>query len=324
MKNSIVFLFLIFAALINSRVIGQTPALPPEFGPHQWTATVTVIGEDGNPIAAADVSLQYTVPTPAGSSDPTFGEIKGLTDTNGVFSASHTDSSPDLGLVIDKADYYATHSGWQFYFDDKRRNPSFTLILKKIGDPIAMYAKKEEIKMPKENEPVGFDLMIGDWIAPYGAGKTADLLFTVHRKIISPQEFDADLELTFPNVGDGVVVVPPAPDTGSSLLMPHSAAETGYQSALKWSYHNFTETSEPASGYFFRVRTVLDSNGNIQSALYGKIQGDMRFLVGTKAPRAGIAFNYYLNPTPNNRNVEFDPKQNLLGNLPFDEQVQSP
>jgi hypothetical protein len=62
----------------------------------------------------------------------------------------------------------------------------------------------------------------------------------------------------------------------------------------------------------------------VESALYGKIQGDMRFLVGTKAPRAGIGFTYYLNPTPNDRNVEFDPSQNLLGGLPFDAQVKLP
>jgi hypothetical protein len=47
-------------------------------------------------------------------------------------------------------------------------------------------------------------------------------------------------------------------------------------------------------------------------------------LVGTKAPRAGIAFQYYLNPTPNDRNVEFDPKQNLLGGLQPFEQVNAP
>jgi len=95
---------------------------------------------------------------------------------------------------------------------------------------------------------------VGDWIAPYGAGKSADVLFTVHRKITSPQEFDASLGLAFPNAGDSVVVVPPAPTTDSPLVLPRSAAETGYQSALTWNYHNFTETSEPASGNFTLAR----------------------------------------------------------------------
>jgi hypothetical protein len=45
---------------------------------------------------------------------------------------------------------------------------------------------------------------------------------------------------------------------------------------------------------------VLDENGNIKSALYGKIYGGFE------------NFQYYLNPTPNDRNVEFDPDHNLL------------
>jgi len=327
MKNSFTLICLSLAVLANGCAFGQT------LSTYKWTATIKVVGEGGNPIAGADVSVQYTILPPPPPDQPTYGEIKGLTDDNGMFTASHTDSSWTFGVTVEKTGYYNTHIGHDLYqpgqFDDKTvaasRNPTLTLVLKKIGQPIAMYAKKEETKMPKENEPVGFDLTVGDWVAPYGAGKTADMFFTVHRKISSPQKFDADLELTFPNAGDGIVVVPPVPDTGfSPLVLPRSAEEGGYQSTLTWSYHNFTETSEPASGYFLRVRTVLDSNGNVESALYGKIQGDMRFLVGTKAPRAGIGFTYYLNPTPNDRNVEFDPKRDLLGGLPFDAQVRLP
>jgi hypothetical protein len=55
--------------------------------------------------------------------------------------------------------------------------------------------------------------------------------------------------------------------------------------------------------YLLRVRAVLDQSGNIVSAHYGEIYGDF------------MQFAYYLNPTPNDRNIEFDPKQNLLGGL---------
>jgi hypothetical protein len=293
-----------------------------------WNATITVLDETDRPVAGANVEMSFYVKAKLGESE-SGGNVQGLTDTNGVVLLSHPNTgSIGVAFQANKAGYYATTKGHQFVEfkdgDPEKWNPTVTLLLKKIGQPIAMYAKKEEIKMPKENEPVGFDLMIGDWIAPYGTGKTADVFFTVHRKITSPQEFDADLKLTFPNAGDGVAIVPPAPDTGSPLVMPHSAVEEGYQPVLTWSYHNFTETSEPASGYFFRVHTVLDENGNVKSALYGKIQGDVRFYVGTKAPRAGIGFQYYLNPTPNSRNVEFDPKQDLLGGLKSFEQVKNP
>ena len=56
----------------------------------------------------------------------------------------------------------------------------------------------------------------------------------------------------------------------------------------------------------------MDYSGNIVSAHYGKIYGDF------------MTFKYYLNPTPKSRNVEFDPKQNLLGGLQSFEQVSAP
>lgn len=39
---------------------------------------------------------------------------------------------------------------------------------------------------------------------------------------------------------------------------------------------------------------------------------------------ANLRFTYYLNPTPNDRNVEFDPKRNLFTNLKSDERVTAP
>ena len=41
-----------------------------------------------------------------------------------MFSASHTDTSWDLGVTAEKVGYYNTHIGYQFYFDEKRRHPS--------------------------------------------------------------------------------------------------------------------------------------------------------------------------------------------------------
>ena len=185
----------------------------------QWQVTVKVIDEDGLPVAGANVSASYYIPPPPNATEASSRKT-GVTDTNG-FVTLEAHSGPSVGCSADKAEYYST-SGLGFSFTNKVGdqwqpwNPTGTLILKKVGQPIAMYAKREETKIPKENEPVGFDLMVGDWVGPFGAGINADVLFTVHRKINSPQEFDADLELTFPKIGDGVVVVPPTPDTGSA------------------------------------------------------------------------------------------------------------
>ena len=75
--------------------------------------------------------------------------------------------------------------------------------------------------------------------------------------------------------------------------------------------------------YFFRVRTVMDENGKIKSALYGKIIGDIAVDVfHSKTPL--ILFSYCLNPNLNDRNMEFDPKKNLFGRLSPTVQIRTP
>ena len=71
--------------------------------------------------------------------------------------------------------------------------------------------------------------------------------------------------------------------------------------------------------YFFRVRTVLNKAGEVESALYGKIHGDFSL------DHNGVfGFSYYLNPTPNDRNLEFDTRQNLFTKLRPEEWVSQP
>jgi hypothetical protein len=311
MKNTLIFFCLTFTVLTNSRVFGQATNLPAQFGPHLWTATVKVVGEDGNPIAGAAVSAQYDVPTPPNSDQQTFGEVKGVTDSNGVSMLSHTDSSWNLGIGVENAGYYPTHVGYEFYFDEKRQNPSFTLLLKKIGKPIPMYAKlisSEPSIFKKWGRPpisftntAAYDFMAGDWIAPCGKGQHTDIVFIEEYNKKSSSDIFYKLTVKFPNDGDGIqafsapALIQNATMGQSNLRSLHEAPVDGYQS-------EFVQTRGPDlnRNYYFRVQTVKDHDGNIVSAHYGKIYGDF------------MQFSYYLNPTPNDRNIEFDPKQNLI------------
>jgi hypothetical protein len=298
---------------------------------HTWTATIKIVDGNGNPVPGAAVSVAYPPPRSPGqgSSNESVSPIKGLTDSNGVFVASHS-SHPGflaflLGIRVQKPGYYSTWVQRDFGpgYNEAKWNPNITLVLKKIGKPIPMYAKKEETKVPKEDKPIGFDLKAGDWIAPYGTGKTTDIFFTIHRRIVSQSDYDCTLIITFPNKGDGIAVVATKPKTGSHFKTSRTAAESGYKSELSLYYSN-TGNSPSVFGYFIRVCTKLNPDGTIKSALYGKIPGGFRFYAGTKIPQAGMGFNYYLNPTPNDRNLEFDPKQNLLRGLKPLEQVREP
>jgi hypothetical protein len=195
-----------------------------------------------------------------------------------------------------------------------------------------MYARpKVEIFIPKPNQKYGYDLMIGDWVAPDGTGRTADLVFEVTGYVNSFKDYDSILTISFSHEKDGIqpFEVPPA-QKGSALGSPREAPLEGYKSKLtfhrvrkpgQWSPDWIDDTKE-ARSYFFRVRTVLDDKGEIKSALYGKIGG---FTFGGAVEHGNLTIGpSYLNPEPNSRNMEFDLKRNLFTRLKRGEQVTAP
>jgi len=170
-----------------------------------------------------------------------------------------------------------------------------------------MYVKSVNLGVPVFDKPIAFDLMIGDWLAPYGKGINTDIVFTAHNEKRSEFDWDYKLVVSFPNSGDGIqqFSVPDA-EKGSALHSLHEAPTNNYQPqwvqtmACRPHIGGYSGNRDENRNYYFRVRTKLDENGNVVSALYGKIYGDF------------MQFRYYLNPTPNSRNIEFDPKQNLF------------
>ena len=171
--------------------------------------------------------------------------------------------------------------------------------------------------------------MKGDWVAPSGRGEIADLHFTLsvtdlgQRKIDRGPMFDAVFSVTFTNDGDGIQEFFSHPRTGSALRSPRFAPEIGYSNVLvKTAYEHEAEShyaKREDENYFFRVRSKRDQHGVVTNALYGKILGFLSF-----DREKNVSFTYYLNPTPNDRNMEFDPNQNLFTNLSQDEKVNDP
>ena len=285
-------------------------------GVYPWAITVKIVDDLGQPVNAAKVQIGYTQ-----------GKlIEGLTETNGTFSASRTDRSWELGIHAKKDGYYSSYISYTLYlpgqFDEQKvasnRNATLTLVLKKVGRPIPMYAKSLNTHVPDLDKPIGYDLMVGDWIGPYGSGICADILFTGHFDKNADGESDFTLTVSFPKNGDGIQEFDvPNEAKGSGLHSPHEAPVDSYRS--QWVQTDNRRPGKPIEtnrnpnrNYFLRVRTVIDDRGNIVSTHYGKIYGDF------------MRFSYYLNPTPNSRNVEFDPKQNLMKNLKPDEGATAP
>lgn len=198
-----------------------------------------------------------------------------------------------------------------------------------------MYARKLEamrFPVPKLNATLGYDLVVGDWVPPCGAGITADFLFRIDCEYggvtkAGYREYDSLLTLSFSNERDGIQEVRLQADRdGSVFKLPRYAPDDGYASNLLWkSFLHGEEGSFPFNedqNFIFRVRTQMDGVGRITNALYGKIRGPLRYEV--RETGACMQFKYYLNPNPNDRNLEYDTMNNLFTNLNVYEQVWEP
>lgn len=278
-------------------------------------ATFKVVDTEGTPVTNSLVSVGFFHRDPEQSR-----RFESRTDTNGCATLEGP-SSGQLAYWVSKDGYYESsggYKGWQEKWMPpdspnikKGRwhpwNPTFDVVLKKIKSPIQMYVKSLNIGVPEFGRLLGLDIEKGDWVAPYGKGVSSDLLFYPELSQRSPDDFDYTLTLTFPNKGDGIKVFEGSTRNGGSQLKSgYEAPLGGYLSEWRQFRKRRPEIGETNNIdqnriYYFRVRTKLDEHGNIISALYGKIYGDF------------FQFTYYLNPTPNDRNIEFDPERNLFG-----------
>jgi hypothetical protein len=290
--------------------------------------TVQVVDEQHMPIQGARVNLTFMDPiTRKGV------PISGLTDASGVF-AGEGGSDSSIGGIVQKNGYYSSGFPFEPFRDAKDGrwqpwNPTYVSLLRKIEKPIPMYARSfRELTIPEIQKPCGFDLEVGDWLAPYGKGKVADFIMTLQREYENRNKFNVSVVISFSNPLDGIQEVKlPKEWQCSEFEWPRLAPETGYQPKLSAQFgtepgKGFLDTASDNQAYFFRVRTV-EQNGKIVSALYGKIKGGIS-LEGRETKTCSVAFTYYLNPTTLDRNMEFDLKRNLFTNLPNLEQPRLP
>jgi len=282
--------------------------------------TFKVFDEAGIPMQGASAAVYYYTESDFGNSVET--NVTGLTDADGVFVVSGRPSSSGVAMVVNRAGYYESRKGMELYdrenYDPVVWSPNFTTVLKKLGQAIPMYAKRIRQGPPVAEKPIGYDLEVGDWVPPYGKGNSADIFFTAHFEKRAENDWDYKLVVSFPKPGDGIQPFSLSDlEKASALRSPHEAPEGGYKP--EWIKTRSRRPGEPSTygsdanlSFFFRVRIVLDDKGNVKTANYGKIYGDF------------MDFQYFLNPEPNSRGIEFDPAKNLLKQLGPDEHVNVP
>jgi hypothetical protein len=323
---------------------------------HTAKITIRIVDESGKPITNAPVSTSVIDGYRMGSEfgeEPVYKRITIFTDEHGVAVMTAPGAHADFNYVVmDLPGFY--FGGGTYTFKESSIigrwqpwNPTVELVLKAVGVQVPMYARQVwDQKIPDQGKPVGYDLMVGDWMQPYGKGTNADFIFQFNSKLTktitntaptyngtrtwTQELYDNRLTLHFSNDGDGIQSVTAL---GGGLRLPRFAPTESYQPVLskrEWleqatnqlnrSFIQRHSDYNKDANYFFRVRTAKDTNGKIVSALYGKIYGDFSQNIG----HGNIYFNYYLNPEPNSRNMEFNTKSNLFKNLRSLEQVGAP
>lgn len=277
--------------------------------------SVTVLDEEGRTIEGSIVT---------GAFEQYSWEVKiigdeEVTDNNGRATVSQK-SNGHVVVTASKEGYYVTRKTIDFF--EKRGfkwhpwNPEVELILRKIENPVPMYARDIDMIdfiIPVEGKWVGLDLETLTWCSPYGDGKSPDFLFKSEINITDESHYDMKLNLRFANEHDGILELHEDISEGSDFPLLRFAPKDGYLE--KYSFFAIREGEslkrnfDKNTHFIFRVRSY-EEDGQIKG-MHGKVHGGLSFAVDRHG-KVHLDFRYYLNPDYT-RNLEFDESRNLTG-----------
>jgi hypothetical protein len=290
------------------------------YGGAETKVTFHVVDTDGVSVPGALVLVSLNRPLGTAKN-------KGLTDDDGLFTADGLLLS-ELIYTVEKEGHYQTRQKFSFEgpgiisLENGRNipwNPTLRVTLKAIRKPIPMHMKRAKIILPAKDMDFEYDFLAGDLVEPYGKGKTADiaLRFRFDRPR-SPDfaDFRQELEVKAVREGDGFLLK--KKDEWSELASVAEAPLSGYIPSINPYYDRtateiFRQFDVTANDYvIFRSRTTSAPDGSTVSN-YGKIYGNIAYgILENDAKEGVVMFRYYYNPTPNDRSLEFDGKNNLL------------
>ena len=284
--------------------------------------TFRVTDSLGTPVTNAEVGVSFYL-----WSEKPSGAV-GKTDTNGLFTVEGL-CSVDANCSFVKDGYYLTK--YRHTFPNPRFepnavkagkwqpwNPTTAIMLKEKRNPIPMCVKSAGFRLPKKGETFGFDFKAEDLVEPHGKGTQADILLKCwgDKPIPLTHAVSRFLTLSWDNGNEGVIRK--VRDLQSMFHSLHEAPDNGYNQKINLCYRRTNdkvlENNEfPENEYLiFRSRVELDDEGKIVKAHYGKIFDIWFDISANNLEGAAVRFLYYFNPNENDRNLEYDGKNNLL------------
>ena len=308
------------------------------------SVVVTVLDEQGDPVAGAAVQSGWGIAPPSGFGID-YTHRKGLTEVNGTCTLP-LGGRVDAGISAGKEGYYGAGMGLEKLLPNPvlaLNHPAVTIRLLKRLRPVPMYVRKvlpDGIgRIPKLGEPCGFDLRMFAWVRPHGSGEVADFTVLANLAYRGERDYDYLCTISFPDPRDGLrLISSPLRNGATSLRLPRDAPIDGF--LAKWTIqgllgegpliHALPNSAKDPGGkrnydednFIFRVRSQDDAS---KGCLYGKIHGPISIKVLPWYPKPGqeiylgLEFLYYLNPDGTN-SLEWD-GENLFGELPASERL---
>ena len=279
------------------------------------------------------------------------GRATAQTDSKGMCKLVGSSNKGEVSLAMWEAPRgYYRQLGVSLSFRNKKSmrrewlftETSVTLSLQRVEHPIPLHVRHVQLNERKKgisgfdgtNIVLRYDFIVGDWLPPHGNGQYADIVIRTSYRLnetfkdrlndgLTFYEFMNEIEFA----GEGNGLVEKSPSDVNCGIKIREALELGYvhgktlrfgrrrkETKVKGIWPDvYTECNKDRC-YCFRIRSRFDDKGKLIEAYYGKIYGDFNFEGWDKPGLVGIEFLYYLNPTPLDRNLEWDMKNNLCPN----------
>ena len=282
---------------------------------------VTAVDDAGCAVSNAEVTVhalcKYYFGVGGRSSD--WAEFKSRTDEEGRAAVRFKMYGSWFKWSVRAEEYYSPKQKDEYFHFRQNKDLTCTLlenerearaVLFRKRNPQPMYAYSVASKLlPKRKGCFGFDLQVGDWVAPYGKGFTAD--FNVNQGIDAQSNMFGKVE--FP-VGAGGYL---------GKKTDHAGFPTVYEADTNAAYRSVFEymgtgapTNRTSRGnvpiverdeyLVLRTRVELDRDGKLKKANYAKIYGP--FVIGDGIRMPEVIFN----DNVNDNNLELDNSKNKI------------
>lgn len=282
---------------------------------------VTAVDDAGCAISNAEVTVcalcKYYFGVGGRSSD--WAEFKSRTDADGAASVKFKMYGNRFKWSVRAEGYYSLGQKAEYFQFKENKDLTCMLleserkvraVLFRKRNPQPMYAYSVASKLlPSRNGCFGFDLQVGDWVAPYGKGLTPD--FNVNQALDVQSNMLGKVE--FP-AGAGGYLGKKADNEGFPSVYEADTNAT-YNSVFEY-MGTGAPTNRTSRGnapiverdeyMILRTRVEFDNYGKLKKANYAKIYGP--FVIGNGIRMSEVIFNDRVN----DNNLELDNSRNKI------------